>query len=146
MGSGAIAGAPTSGTYSGDAELMDGDLWSDDGTLYVLLLTTGDATHDAAQQTMFGGTHTLPTTTGQGIWITLSSYVTLAGTGTLSSSSSWAFGRSGVVDGVTYKGSAYDIARKSSPRIGKRDSAHSNDYGSRLLGYLIGQELLRRGW
>ena len=144
MGSGAIAGAPTSGTYSGGAALMDGDLWNDGGTLYVLLLTTGDATHDAAQETMFGGTHTLPTTTGQGIWITLTSYATLAGTGTLYSG--WASGRSGVVGGVTYQGSAYDIARKSSPRIGKRDSAHSNAYGSRLLGYLIGQELLRRGW
>ena len=144
MDSGAIAGAPTSGTYSGGAELMDGDLWSDGGTLYVLLLTTGDATHDAAQEAMFGGTHTLPTTTGQGIWVTLTSYATLAGTGTLYSG--WASGRSGVVGGVTYQGSAYDIARKSSPRIGKRDSAHSNAYGSRLLGYLIGQELLRRGW
>ena len=144
MGSGAIAGAPTSGTYSGGAALMDGDLWNDGGTLYVLLLTTGDATHDAAQEAMFGGTHTLPTTTGQGIWITLTSYATLAGTGTLYSG--WASGRSGVIGGVTYQGSAYDIARKSSPRIGKRDQAHSNAYGSRLLGYLIGQELLRRGW
>lgn len=144
MGSGAIAGAPTTGTYSGGQSLMDGDLWDDSGTLYVLLLITGDATHDAAQQSMFGGTHTLPTTTGEGIWITLSSYQTLAGTGTLYSG--WASGRSGVVGGVTYQGSAYDIARKSSPRIGKRDGAHSNAYGQRLLGYLIGQELLRRGW
>jgi hypothetical protein len=144
MGSGAIGGAPTSGTYSGGAALMDGDLWSDGGTLHVLLLTTGDATHDAAQQAMFGGTHALPATPGQGIWITLSSYQSLAGTGTLSSD--LASGRSGVVGGVTYQGSAYDIARKSSPRIGKRDEAHSNTYGQRLLGYLIGQELLRRGW
>jgi hypothetical protein len=144
MGSGAIAGAPTSDTYGGGDALMDGDLWNDGGTLYVLLLTTGDATHDAAQEAMFGGTHTLPTITGQGIWITLSSYATLAGTGTLTSN--WASGRSGVVDGVTYKGSAYDIARKSSPRIGKNDNSHSNTYGKRLLGYLIGQELLRRAW
>ena len=144
MGSGAIAGAPTSGTYSGGDALMDGDLWLDGSTFYVLLLTTGDATHDAAQQAMFGGTHTLPTATGQGIWITLASYAALAGTGTLYSG--WASGRSGVVNGVTYQGSAYDIARKSSPRIGKRDSPHSNVYGGRLLGYLIGQELLRRGW
>jgi hypothetical protein len=148
MGSGAIGGAPTSGTYIGGAALMDGDLWSDGGTVYLLLLTTGDATHDAAQQAMFGGTHTLPTTPGQGIWITISSYKSLAGTGYESFTGylGLASGRSGVVGGVTYQGSAYDIARKSSPRIGKRDEAHSNAYGSRLLGYLIGQELLRRGW
>lgn len=144
MGSGAIAGAPTSGTYGGGEPLMDGDLWLDGSTTYILLLTTGDATHDAAQQSMFGGTHTLPTTAGQGVWITLGSYTALAGAGVIYGG--LASGRSGVVDGVTYQGSAYDIARKSSPRIGKRDAAHSNAYGSRLLGYLIGQELLRRGW
>jgi hypothetical protein len=148
MGSGAISGAPTSGTYTNGDPLMDGDMWNDDSSgsnvRYVLLLTTGDATHDAAQQSVFGGTYTIPTTTGQGIWITLSSYSTLTGSGTMFSN--FATTRQLTHNGVTYQGSALDVFRKSSPRIGKRDSAHSNQVGKRLLGYLIGQELLRRGW
>lgn len=148
MGTGAISGAPTSGTYTNGDSLLDGDMWKDNSSgadvWYVLLLTTGDATHDAAQQSEFGGTHTIPTTTGQGIWITLSSYSTLTGSGSLYSN--WATTRQLTHNGITYQGSALDIFRKSSPRIGKRDSAHSNSLGKKLLGYLIGQELLRRGW
>ena len=150
MGSGTLPD-PTLANYPSTTDpLMDGDLWRDgSNNLFILLQTTGNAAHDNAHQTIFGGSHTLASTTGEGIWIRLSgtadSYSTLAGVSP-APGQELGSGRFAIIGGITYKGSAYDIYRKSAPRIGMRDPVHSNSYGKQLLGYLIGQELLRRGW